>query len=171
MEYYDLQRNWRRVRPHLSDPPVSRTLVRDFNKFTFGRWERKFLPGMVPRQFESCDWDYEHRGRRPAYWEYVKHAACHWLVNHNLELAQASVPDRAWRIVTSQQHSTVWDGEQLLFDFNFLALGITPDECIALARRRGRELRPGQHRRTYFAQHWRAEMTDAALAQREGAGD
>jgi hypothetical protein len=56
---------------------------------------------------------------------YVKHAACHWLVNFALELAQHVEPNRAWRIITSQEHSTVWDGKDTLFDFNFLALGVT----------------------------------------------
>ena len=40
----------------------------------------------------------------------MKHAACHWLVNFALELAQLVEPDRKWRIITSDKHSTVWDG-------------------------------------------------------------
>lgn len=84
----------------------------------------------------------------PAYWHYVKHAACHYLVNFNLELAQCVLPTEPWRIVTSQQHSTVWNGADLLFDFNFQALGIPADEAFAMARAAGEELRPGQHLRT-----------------------
>ena len=155
MQYYDLKRNWRRVRPHLSDPKVSDTLVRDFNKFTCGRWQQEFLRGMVPQQFESCDWWCEHRGRLPAFWQYTKHSACHWLVNFSLELAMASVPDRAWRIITSPGHSTVWDGNSLLFDFNFQAMGISPEECFEKAHRR--ELRPGKHLTVYFAAHFSAD--------------
>ena len=73
MQYYDLKRNWRRVRPHLSDPKVSDTLVRDFNKFTCGRWQQEFLPGMVPHQFEVLRLVIGHRGRQPAFWQYTKH--------------------------------------------------------------------------------------------------
>ena len=154
MQYYDLKRNWRRVRPHLADPEVAGVLVRDFNKYTFGRWEKEFLPGMVPHEFESCDWWCNHRGRLPAYWQYVKHAACHWLVNFNLELAQASVADRAWRIISSDDHSTVWDGATTLFDLNFLALGVSPAECYRKARRTGEILKPGEHLTVHYAEHY-----------------
>jgi hypothetical protein len=155
MQYYDLKRNWRRVRPHLSDPQVVDVLVRDFHKFTMGRWGKPFLPGMLPRQFESCDWDIGHRGRQPAFWQYTKHAACHWLVNFSLELAMASEPDRTWRIITNPEHSTVWDGADVLFDFNFQAMGISPAECFETAHRR--ELRPGEHLAVHFAAHYSAD--------------
>jgi len=65
MCYYDLKRNWRRVKPHLDDPVVADILVRDFNKFTHGRWGKPFLRGMVPHDFESCDWWCDHCGRLP----------------------------------------------------------------------------------------------------------
>lgn len=89
MKYYNIARNWtKKIEPHPINPTVVRILVRDINKFTFGRWEKKFTAGMTPHQFETCDWWMEHRGKMPRYWQYVKHAACHWLVNSNLELAQ-----------------------------------------------------------------------------------
>jgi hypothetical protein len=56
MQYYPLQRNWRKAKPHLNHPTVQATLVEDFNKFTFGRWNKPFVAGMVPHEFESCDW-------------------------------------------------------------------------------------------------------------------
>ena len=155
MEYYDLKRNWRRVSPHLSDQKVADTLVRDFNKFTYGRWKQKFLPGMVPHQFESCDWYLNHRGRMPAFWQYTKHAACHWLVNFSLELAQASVPDRLWCIQSSPDHSTVWDGHDTLFDFNFQAMGLSADECFQASA--GTLYRPGQHLPLARAFHYTRE--------------
>jgi hypothetical protein len=134
MRYYDLQRHWtKRIEPHLTDERLNRVLVRDFRKFTTGNWNKSFTHRQFPRDFESCDWWCGHRGPEPRYWRYVKHSACHWLVNFNLRLAQLVEPNRPWRIVTSEKHSTVWDGEQTLFEFNFLALGIAPDECFALA--------------------------------------
>src|SRR4051794_24419880 len=55
LHYYDLQRNWRRkVKPHLGDRELNAILVRDFNKFTTGRWGKPFRPGQFPRDFESC---------------------------------------------------------------------------------------------------------------------
>jgi hypothetical protein len=110
---------------------------------------------MVPHEFESCDWWTEHRGPIPSYWQYVKHAACHWLVNHNLELAKAVVPDSEWRILTSELHSTVYNGHGVLFDFNFCALGISPEEAYRMARDggNGKILKPGEHLTVHYAEH------------------
>jgi len=116
MKYYDLKKNWRRVKLYLGDQTLNDILVRDFNKFTFGLWERSFTYGDLPANFESCDWNLFHRGRKPAFWQYVKHAACHWLVNCTLRLATLVKPNQPWRIITSEKHSTVWDGGCTLFD-------------------------------------------------------
>ena len=59
MRYYDPIRNWRRIQPHLAK--AESVLVRDFNKFTYGRWRQKFAAGMFPMS-SSCDWWCEHRG-------------------------------------------------------------------------------------------------------------
>jgi hypothetical protein len=131
--YYDLKRNWRKIEPHLSDPTLNDILVTDFNKFTFGRWGKPFGHGDYPFDFESADWWCEHRGKFPRYWRYVKHGACHWLVNFAWTLATLTQPKRDWRIITSDRHSTVWDQDRTLFDFNFQAFGIDPDECFRMA--------------------------------------
>jgi hypothetical protein len=156
MLYYDLKKNWHKVRRYIGHPEVQRLLVHDFNKYTWGRWRKKFKPGMLPTEVESCDWQFEHKGRRPEFWKYTKHAACHWLVNPALRLAQLVEPEREWRIITSQEHSTVWDGRRTLFDFNFQAMGIKPAECFKLAHKR--ELKPGEFLVTHLAPHWRAEL-------------
>jgi hypothetical protein len=157
MKYYDLKKNWRRVRPHLADKKLNNILVRDFNKYTFGRWGQEFTHGRLPCQFESCDWDIDHRGRRPPFWNYTKHAACHWLVNFTLRLAMLVMPERRWRIITSEKHSTVWDGEETLFDFNFQAFGIDANECFEMAFEK--ELAPGKYRRVYFAEHYSVDQS------------
>jgi len=146
---------------------VVRALVRDFNKFTYGRWKKEFKEGMVPFEFESCDWWLEHKGRKPAFWQYVKHSACHWLVNFNLELAQLVMPEEQWRIVTSDKHSTVWNGSNLLFDFNFLALGISAEECFELANSGGKVLKSGKHRRCSFLEYY---MDEIECEKRTGLG-
>jgi hypothetical protein len=150
MRYYDLKRHWtRKIEPHLADPRLNAVLIRDFDKFTRGLWGDRFTGGQYPREFESCDWWIDHRGPEPCYWRYVKHSACHWLVNFNLRLAQLVEPGRPWRILTSDEHSTVWDGERTLFDFNFLALGVPPEECFRLADRK--RLPPGKELPVYLA--------------------
>jgi hypothetical protein len=152
MQYYDLKNNWRRVKPHLGDQTLNDILVRDFNKYTIGRWGEEFTYGDMPADFESCDWNYRHRGRHPAFWKYVKHAACHWLVNFSLRLATLAAPERTWRIVTSKEHSTVWDGECALFDFNLQAIGVDPNECFELAYKK--VLKPGKYLKVHFAEHY-----------------
>ena len=60
MKYYDLKKNWHRVKPHLADEKLNDILVRDFNKFTFGRWGRKFTYGDLP-----CEFEFLRLGHRP----------------------------------------------------------------------------------------------------------
>ena len=157
MKYYNLQKNWtHKIEPHLSDELLVEILVHDFDKFIFGRWGGKFTADKFPRDFETSLWDAEHRGSEPRYWAYVKHAACHWLVNFSLRLATLAVPKKPWRIITSDYHSTVWDGQDTLFDFNFLALGVAPEDCFALAL--GLEYPVGEFMKVYFAEHYSLEL-------------
>lgn len=66
MRYYDAARHWtKRILPHLGDKELNRILVRDFNKFTYGRWGDPFTPGCLPHEFESCSWWVDHRGKKP----------------------------------------------------------------------------------------------------------
>ena len=70
----------------------------------------------------------------PRYWAYVKHGAGAYVVNFALSLALRAEPNRIWRIVTSDEYCTVWDGRKTLFDFNFQALGISANRSWQLAR-------------------------------------
>lgn len=167
MKYYNFIRNWtKKIEPHLRNEELNRILVTDLNKYTTGRWDKEFPPGKYPRDFESCDWGWDHRGKEPRYWKYVKHSACHWVVNFNLRLSMLSEPKQLWRIVTSQKHSTVWDGETTLFDMNFSALDVDPDEAWELANHRGRILKPGKMRRCGYPEHFSVEM-NKLKAERE----
>jgi hypothetical protein len=160
MRYYDLRgRSWtKKVQPHLDDPELNRILIRDFNKFTFGRWEQKFEPGMIPREFESCDWDMSIPGRRPRFWMFVKHAACHWLCGFTLKLAMLVEPSKPWRIITSDEHSTVWDRGEVLFDFNYNAMKICPDDCFKAARHGANAEEPGEYLELNFAEHYSVDL-------------
>jgi hypothetical protein len=159
MRYYDVQKNWsRKIKPLLANETVQAILVKDFNKFTWGRWRQPFTAGMRPTEFESCDWRCNRRrGRQPEFWDYCKHSACHHLVNFNRRLAELAEPKRKWRIVTSQKHSTTWDGAETLFDINFLALGVDPNEAWALARDKGRVLPVGKNLVVHFAENWKVD--------------
>jgi hypothetical protein len=59
-----------------------------------------------------------------------------WLVDLHLHVAMTAVPQQPWRILSSDAHSTVWNGDTetpILFDLNFLALEISPEEALRLA--------------------------------------
>ena len=155
MQFYPVVKKWgRKIRPHLDDPYLNRVLVRDFNKCTVGNHCKRFRYGQYPREFEKSDWililGEKHRGRQPEYFKYVKHAACHWLVNFNLVLASLAEPKRPWRIITSEKHSTVWDGKNTIFDLNGLALFDGAPECFELAAYgpNAEVLAPGELRET-----------------------
>jgi hypothetical protein len=108
MRYYPVAKNWsRKIKPHLNDPRVQTALVRDFNRFTFGRWGKPFLAGMRPTDFESCDWRCERRGRQPEYFNFVKHAACHWTANFLLRLAELSDKNRMENCLVSKTLDSV----------------------------------------------------------------
>jgi hypothetical protein len=145
--YYDVQRNWRKIAPHLDDPVLNEVLREDFGKFLWGRWREEFEPGKYPLDYESCGWYLGHRGPMPRFWRYVKWSACFWVVNFNYLLACMAEPRRPWRIKLSDKHATVWDRHNTYFDMNFLALGVTPFECHTLATVDGIEL-------DEFELHW-----------------
>jgi hypothetical protein len=151
MKYYDLKKNWRKVRRHLADEELNEVLVRDFNKFTYGRWRKKFTLGYFPSEFETAIGPLIIG----VFWKYTASYACHWLVNFSLRLATLVEPERPWRIVTSSKHSTIWDGANTIFEFNFQAFGIHATECFNAAI--GKELRPGRYRKVHFAKHFKIE--------------
>jgi hypothetical protein len=150
MKFYPVVKNWsKKISPHLDNPVPQKVLVSDFNVYTVGRYGKRFRLGRYPSEFEISDWRCDVPGRHPRYFRYVSQGACHWLVNFNLMSAMLSEPEKNWRIVTSNAHSTVWDGGQTLFDLNGLALckGGAP-ECFRLAACKpdSKELRLGQLR-------------------------
>jgi hypothetical protein len=145
MKYYNAKRYWSKLRPHYESSEVQARLLEDFSKYVKGRTGRTFLLGQTPHEGESVDWWCDHRGRIPGFWNYVRHGACYWLVNPGLMVAQRALPKRTWRIVGSDHHSTVWDGAETLFDLNFLAFGICPDEAFNLATKgEFKVLEPGE---------------------------
>jgi hypothetical protein len=132
---------------------------RDFGKYVRGRWDRDFLAEQFPGDFADW-WRQGKAGRRPQWWRYVSAGACHWLVNTALRMAALVEPARPWRVITSDEHSTVWDGRDMLFEFNFQAFGISADECFALATEADahpRELKPGKERKVGSPEHYSVE--------------
>lgn len=105
---------------------------------------------LLPSHFEASDWRHNSRqqprlsrdgdqqiARRecthPTFWGWVCDGACHSLVPLYLWIAQQVEPMTAWRVITSDAHSTVWDGAGRLFDPQFEAMGIEPTETFRRA--------------------------------------
>lgn len=131
MRYYDFSSNWDdKCRPHLKDPKFQDLLKRNFGLYVKGRFEsfvppRTFEPGSTPSKYDLGTWRKFTPNPEP-FWDYVCSGACHWLVNSYQRLAQLAEPDRDWRIVSGEEHSSVWDGEETLFDPQYCALQENP---------------------------------------------
>jgi len=144
-QYVDIKKHWRKIRPFAISEKATRIWKRDLKKHhaafrvygyrftnkTFDiEWFQQinkfdwYFPNNKPSDYDSCDWRYGKpgRGRKPAFWDYVVHSKCHWMVNFNLFLAQNVFPKEPWRIITANRHSCVWNGSGLLLDINFFAL-------------------------------------------------
>lgn len=149
--YYPIQTHWRKIAPILRSKEcesIWRPNMRDYleQRAHDNNYEYKDRPFEFPSSCDSCDWRFERRTKHPAYWEFVCHSACHWLVDMCLYTAIKLHPEVPWRIVSSHKHSTVWNGEKewpVLFDLNFLALDVTPKDAWSLAIK-GRILNPGR---------------------------
>jgi hypothetical protein len=153
IRYYDVKRNWtQKIVPHLDDDELNDILTRDFSQYTLGHWGHEIRGDEFPADHESACWDVGHRGPHPRYWMYTKHGACHWLVNFLLRLAILSAPRHEWRIITSDFHSTVWDGKNFLFDFNYMKIGVPPKECFISANEE--ELAPGEYINVGLPKSW-----------------
>ena len=134
LEYVDLKKHWNKIERLLAPGTAINDRMRhDFGLYVEGRWGEhgiSFDDYDWPSELESFSWQDSVVGRPPRFWKLVKHGACHWLVNYQLMLAEAIMPEYDWCILTSDDHSTVWNLHGLLWDANFLALKISPQEAF-----------------------------------------
>jgi hypothetical protein len=70
-------------------------------------------------------------------------------------------------IIGCADHGSLWDGEQTLLDFNYPAMEVPPDDCLANAFED--ELEPGELSEVGFAEHYTMDVARAAK-QRQEAG-
>lgn len=142
-EYYPIQQKWRRLGPLYRSIDAALIWYVEMESFLRNKAEQHGFPyrpkqytdALAPAAYDGCDWRIcrSRPGPAPAFWEYVCHSACHWTCSLHLWVASEVAPDRPWRIVTSQKHSTVWDGHKTLWDGNFLALGVPAAKAWELA--------------------------------------
>jgi hypothetical protein len=97
---------------------------------------QEFTSDLRPKDYETCDWRWNcgRRGRHPAFWDFVCHSACHWVNVVAFLVAQKALPQYDWQLASSDLHTTVIDlKSMMLFDPNFLAIGVSADEAVAMA--------------------------------------
>ena len=140
MKYYDIKKKWKSIRPFAESDEATSIWYYHFERYARKqKWSSKPLsPTLTPSDYDNCSWRFGHhedprRGRRPHFWQYACHGSCHFNVYLNLYLAECIEPDRMWVVVSSDDHSTVWDGDDTIFDLNFSAIGVPIEECWELA--------------------------------------
>lgn len=154
--YYPIQLHWRKLAPIFHSKQCERIWRPNMVEYLQQRAsdnDYKYIARhfAFPSDCDSCDWRWDLKRKHPAYFDFVCHSACHWLVDMCLFVAKAAHPEVPWRIVSSNKHSTVWNGDKenpVLFDANFLALDVAPKVAWQLAIK-GRVLKPGKVLRTW----------------------
>ena len=73
-------------------------------------------------------------------------------MNFNLRLATLAEPKHPWRILTSDRHSTVWDGRPDPLRVQLPGPGHQPGGCFELANEE--ELPVGKLLKVYYARHY-----------------
>lgn len=159
--YFPIQARWGKLGPIFKSEESTRLWRANLREYSEQRYadyklSYKYDPKRysLPKHHDHCDWRFDRRrpGPMPAFWDFACHSACHWVVDMALYVARSAYGKVPWRVVSSQKHSTVWDGDEahpVLFDINFLALGISAPEALKLATTRGRILKPGRYLRPW----------------------
>ena len=139
IDFYPIQKRWRKLGPIYRSPEAKAIWLPEMMDYQRQRMEDLGVqyaypednPDLRPADWESCDWrlDRGKPGPEPAFWQYLTHGSCHWMANLSLFVAQIAEPKRTWRIITSELHSTVWDGAETLWDPQFQALGVTATDA------------------------------------------
>ena len=146
IDFYPIQKRWKKLGPIYRSPEAKAIWLPEMMDYQRQRMEDygvsydypKDTPELRPSAWDSCDWRFTRGkpGPEPAYFEYVCHASCHWLANLSLYVAMEAEPSRPWRIVSSNAHTTVWDGDETLWDAQFQALGVSATDAWDLAAER-----------------------------------
>ena len=131
MKLYDIQKNWNKIKPIIETDECKQIWFRDLVisckrraiEHNYEHHERNYEDYERPMEFDTGDWRFWVQGRPPRYLEYVVQGRCHWVVNMNLYVAMRLMPEKPWRIVAGEDHSTVWYGEDMVFDINYFITG------------------------------------------------
>ena len=136
MKFYPVDDNWDLIKTYAEDEDVRQVLYSDFNKYTMVRFERPFGPGQFPADFEDKERLSKYSGNVPEWFRYVKLGASHWTANFSLKVAMRVAPEKRWHITRTLSHSSVWDGENTVFDIYGMAFfqGGAPESFVRAVR-------------------------------------
>jgi hypothetical protein len=151
MKFYPVTENWTLIKRYVEDEDVRQALNSDFNKYTMARFGKPFGPGQFPADFEDKE-RLKYSGNVQEPFRYVKMGAAHWTVNFSLMVAMRVAPEKPWCIIRTLNHSSVWDGENTVFDIYgmaFFELGAPESFIRAVRGTNSQELEPGELLKTY----------------------
>lgn len=142
LQYVDIEKHWPKIRPLAEEskdiwlPQMleweAERQLEALDRFGYMIWEVDPVRD-CPADFDHHPWRWRRKGRHPQFWDNVCSGACHFLANLNIHLAEQVFTNFEWRIVKSGMHSTCWNGDHLVFDMTYLALGAPIDELVRRA--------------------------------------
>ncbi|MEN9566485.1 MAG: hypothetical protein RLZZ69_1681 [Cyanobacteriota bacterium] len=146
-EYFDHRKHWRKLQPIFESDEIKEASNREMNSFKLTDYHpgnRVYRNFRYPEEYDNSDWRFERgRGRPANYLRWVCSRSCHWSAIVNLQVLWIYQPEIPWCLVTSRDHSTVWDGHKLIFDMQYYALTIPINELVEIVNSsKNREIYP-----------------------------
>ena len=165
--HFDIGRNWKKLAPYAETKEARRRLDRDLRIYSAVRareadehykklghknysssWNQ-YTEGTMPNGLDTRCQSMSARPKK--YEDYILGGGCHWIVNWSLCILEHALPKKEWRIVSSDLHSAVWDGNKTFFDITYFPRGLSIDDTYWNTIHQGscRILAPGQELKLY----------------------
>src|SRR3954465_1903387 len=96
--YYPIQKRWSKIGPIFHSKECEKVWRSNMVEYLEQRASEngyKYVARSFafPSDCDSCDWRYNRKGKHPAYFNFVCHSACHWLVDMCLFVAMKVHPE------------------------------------------------------------------------------
>lgn len=130
LKYFDVSKHWNKLNPIYESNEIKEFVLLQLNEYLEVKAEddgytfKPLTEFEYPYLYNMDCWICNGRKRRLKYFNWVLHRACHYMAPVNLEVIAEAFPNKEWRLVNSDFHSTVWDGERTVYDLNYKALGV-----------------------------------------------
>lgn len=165
LKHYNLSRNWHKFSP---EAPVARQrLDRDlriyahhraleaedhYRKLGYKNYSSSigYEVGTMPAELDSRCYAIK-AGRPKGYADYILGGGCHWVCNWLLSCIEQVEPNKPWRIVTSDLHTCLWDGNRVLLDITYQGLDLSIEDSYwnTMCQPSYQCLEPGQELELY----------------------